>query len=117
MKTSDGSLCVGQNVILIDSLLKVLFKNIYLSIFKDDNYKFSMVAVGGYGRGELAPFSDLDLLFLIPDFLNKTDTQKIYSKRFVKFRLNFSTKNSCQITNCFRCQEIPFHKPFNVFMS
>ena len=77
MKTSDGSLCVGQNVILIDSLLKVLFKNIYLSVYKDENYKFSMVAVGGYGRGELAPFSDLDLLFLIPDFLNKTDTQKI----------------------------------------
>lgn len=77
LKTSDGSLCVGQNVILIDSLLKVLFKNIYLSVFNDENYKFSMVAVGGYGRGELAPFSDLDLLFLIPDFLNKTDTQKI----------------------------------------
>ena len=77
MKTSDGSLCVGQNVILIDSLLKVLFKNIYLSVYEDENYKFSMVAVGGYGRGELAPFSDLDLLFLIPDFLNKTDTQKI----------------------------------------
>ena len=77
LKTSDGSLCVGQNVILIDSLLKVLFKNIYLSVFYDENYKFSMVAVGGYGRGELAPFSDLDLLFLIPDFLNKTDTQKI----------------------------------------
>ena len=77
LKTSDGSLCVGQNVILIDSLLKVLFKNIYLSVFNDENYKFSLVAVGGYGRGELAPFSDLDLLFLIPDFLNKTDTQKI----------------------------------------
>jgi [protein-PII] uridylyltransferase len=77
LRTSDGSLCVGQNVILIDSLLKVIFKNIYLSIFNDDSYRFSMVAVGGYGRGELAPYSDLDLLFLLPDFLNKSDNQKI----------------------------------------
>ena len=89
MKTSDGSLCVGQNVILIDSLLKVLFKNIYLSVYKDENYKFSMVAVGGYGRGELAPFSDLDLLFLIPDFLNKTDTQKIEKILFNQYSMFF----------------------------
>jgi [protein-PII] uridylyltransferase len=77
IRTSDGSLCVGQNVILIDSLLKVIFKNIYLSVFNDNSYRFSMVAVGGYGRGELAPYSDLDLLFLLPDFLNKSDNKKI----------------------------------------
>ncbi len=77
LATSDGSLNVGLNVILIDSLLKVIFKNSYFHSLGNKHYKFTLIAVGGYGRGELSPHSDLDILFLLPNKLKKNDTKKI----------------------------------------
>lgn len=47
----------------IDQIIMGCFKN-FVSLSKTTLNNFAVVATGGYGRQELAPFSDIDILFL-----------------------------------------------------
>ncbi len=97
IKSSDGTYVLGLNSFLTDNLIKFLFQ---LSI---KNYSFEVndlciIALGGYGRGEMAPHSDVDILFLIPENLenNKNIKNCIENILYYLWDLGFSVGHSSQ---------------------
>ncbi|WP_020177440.1 [protein-PII] uridylyltransferase [Methylopila sp. M107] len=65
-----GTLCAERLSGLMDAVITSLFAHVTTDLYPRANpssgERIAVVAVGGYGRGTMAPGSDVDLLFLLP---------------------------------------------------
>ena len=55
-----------MNDIMIQSVSEIVSKYMFPLVSPTKGENISIVAVGGYGRAEMAPYSDIDLLFVTP---------------------------------------------------
>ena len=65
--------------------------------------RLSVIAVGGYGRGEMAPYSDVDLLFLTPYKLSPWAESVIESMLYMLWDLKLKVGHSSRtVKDCLR---------------
>src|SRR5258706_1353774 len=98
--TGDGRAAVAERTRLIEEILKRLWRDL-VSADEAGPRQFALVATGGFGRGWLFPYSDIDLLFLYAD-RGGEETHKEAVRRFsqevwgLKLQVNAPTPGLAQ---------------------
>ncbi|MDJ0978253.1 MAG: [protein-PII] uridylyltransferase [Erythrobacter sp.] len=69
-KPSAGHECTAGHAFLTDQLLRVIYDHVTAHVYPAPNRtaaeRLAVLAVGGYGRSEMAPHSDIDIAFITP---------------------------------------------------
>jgi [protein-PII] uridylyltransferase len=67
---SAGHRAASEQAFLIDQIVRLIYdhaaNHLYPTANKTASERIAVVAVGGYGRGEMAPHSDVDIAFITP---------------------------------------------------
>jgi [protein-PII] uridylyltransferase len=102
-----GAAVMREQCFLIDQLIRALFDVVTTALYPLANptsgERIALVAVGGYGRGELAPYSDIDLLFLLPYKQTPHGEQVIESLLYLLWDLGLEIGHSTRsLEECMR---------------
>lgn len=100
--SADGLHAVADRASLADEVVTALWQ----SLLRPDAKGIAVLAVGGYGRGQLFPFSDVDLLFLCSNSSQEKRSQEPFRKLSqglwdLNFRLSATTRtmDECERLN------------------
>ena len=104
---ASGAEIVAAQSSLIDLLLRVLLDCAARTIYPEPNpttaNRLSLVAVGGYGRGDLSPHSDVDILFLHPYKLTGRSEQIVEHLLYMMWDSGFSVGHATRsVADCLR---------------
>jgi len=102
-----GTRCAQALSHFQDELLQAIYDftiaHVYRSPNPTEGEKLAVVAVGGYGRGTLAPYSDIDLLFLHPHKLTAWAESVIEYLLYLLWDLGFKVGHATRhVDHCIR---------------
>ncbi len=91
------------NSYLVDQLVRSIYDVASKAVFPSHNpttgEHIALLATGGYGRGELAPFSDVDIMFLIPYKLTARSEQVIEFTLYMLWDLGLKVGHATRSIN------------------
>jgi len=95
------SLFCKKTDVLVTTVFELVHYRFHPLPSRSKSQSLSLVAIGGYGRGEMAPYSDVDLLFLSPHRQTGWAKSVIESILYILWDLKFKVGHSSRtISDC-----------------
>ena len=102
LEHNDGALYVGAHALIMDHVIQSIFEKVTTTLPREKSSPIlTLMATGGYGRGELSPKSDIDLLFLTSVQVDKSVSAMIETMLYVLWDLGLTVGHA---TRSFRQQ-------------